>query len=122
MLDVDLTEGWAVHDDGVDVLITGPGQLEISLLHFDVAQLSYDEPTEPELLGTLKQLIWRYPLIQPPTPDSELQLIITIDAGDDEPVPLHMLHIGTRISWALPPTAGWSLSGYFSGDPVAYEQ
>jgi hypothetical protein len=58
----DLTEGWAIDDDGVDVLLTGPGGLEISLPAFDVARLVHEAGLSPVTIGSLRQLGWTYPL------------------------------------------------------------
>ena len=54
----DLTEGWALDDNGVDILISGPGGLEITLPTFDSAHLVHEGALSPVGIGSLRQLGW----------------------------------------------------------------
>jgi hypothetical protein len=105
----DLTEGWAIDDDGVDVLLTGPGGLEIAFPAFDVARLIHEEGLSPVTIGSLRQLGWTYPL-----GDVDLQYLATWDTEAPDHPAEHRLHVGNAVSWQLPETVGTRLQAWFA--------
>ena len=113
MLTLDLSEGWWLEDDGRDVLLTGPGGLEISLPSFAVSRLSHAETMPADETGTLREITWSYLLDPEPCPDSELRLSSTFDPQQSHAA-LHVLHLGTHTLWSLPDMVGWRLGGYFA--------
>jgi hypothetical protein len=107
----DLTKGWTLDDDGVDVLLCGPGGLEIALSAFDVTRLSHVEGLSPALIGSLRQLSWAYPLGEG---ESELHYIATWDTEAPDAEATHRLHVGTLVLWQLPETVGDRLQAWFA--------
>jgi hypothetical protein len=111
MLTLDLTEGWWLKDDGRDVLLSGPGGLEISMPSFAVRRLSHEE-LPAHATSMLREITYRYLLDPEPCPDSELSLSSTYDPATQSVTPLHVLRLGTHTLWNLPDTVGWLLGGY----------
>jgi len=105
----DLTHGWALDDDGVDVLLTGPGGLEITLSGFDVGRLHHDEGLGPTLAGTLRQLCWSYPL-----GDIEFTYIVTWDMSAPDQAAEHRLYVGNAMLWQLSDAVGTRLQAWFA--------
>ena len=96
------SEGWSLRQEGEDLLIWGPGGLEIVLRHFDQTQIQHNQPISPEAVGDPPQLDWLYTLEEGIT----LHLVST-KSPDEEP--LHRLHLGAegangcwQVSWHLP--------------------
>jgi hypothetical protein len=96
------SEGWSLRQEGEDLLIWGPGGLEIVLRHFDQTQIQHNQPISPEAVGDPPQLDWLYTLEEGIT----LHLVST-KSPDGEP--LHRLHLGAegangcwQVSWHLP--------------------
>jgi hypothetical protein len=125
MHSLDLGEDWTLVDDGCDVVLLGPGRLEIVLTGFDPRQLTHEEGLGPACLGTLRQISWRYPLgsacpwVEPrassgaPSRD-ELQLITTWDTAQADGFRHHRLHVGPAISWTLPDGVGTALGDWLA--------
>jgi len=110
---IHLTNGWFLHDDFEDVLITGPGNLEIVMFSFDVHKLVHTEGLGPEAIGTLRQLSWRYPLTSSANdPDSEWQMISTWDSAAPEVPAQYRMLIGAAVTWQLPEEVGQRLEGW----------
>jgi hypothetical protein len=89
---------WTITEELDDLLICGPGNLEIVLKDFSPMQTLPSNPLPQEMLGSLRQREWSYLL----EPNVELQLISTRDSTNPETPELHMLHIGSRVSWTVP--------------------
>jgi hypothetical protein len=107
----DLTEGWTLADDGMDVVLCGPGGLEITLPNFDLTRLSHEEGLSPELIGSLRQLMWAYPLGEG---EGDLHYIVTWDPKAPDAEAQHRLHVGTAVLWQLPETVGTRLQAWFA--------
>jgi hypothetical protein len=105
----DLTEGWTLDDDGVDVLISGPGGLEITLPAFDVTRLVHEGALSPVVIGSLRQLGWTYPL-----GEIDLQYLATWDTEAPHHPAEHRLHVGNAVLWQLPETVGTRLQAWFA--------
>ena len=105
----DLTEGWAIDDNGVDVLLRGPGGLEITLPAFDVTRLIHEEGLSPVTIGSLRQLGWTYPL-----GEVDLQYLVTWDTEAPDHTAEHRLHVGNAVLWQLPETVGTRLQAWFA--------
>lgn len=118
MQTIDLTRDWWLEDDGQDVLITGPGNLEIALRHFTATKLLHQEGLGPDVIGTLRQLSWRYPVQTQAEGDFEevwLELITTWDSDQADSPQQHVLHAGNHhITWHLPDDVGQRLQGWFA--------
>src|SRR5262249_36576060 len=106
---IDLTNEWWLQDDGIDVLLTGPGNVEIVVPDFDARRLLHEEGLGPDLLGTLRQLSWTYPL-----EGSELQVVSTWDTTRPAHPPRHLLHVGPAVAWVLPDAVGQRLQGWLA--------
>lgn len=108
--------GWSLTDDGEDVCIQGPGRLDIVLRRFEPQRLQHQEGLPPEMIGTLRQLSWRYPVELPDDFSKEcvwLELIATWDSTGGG-VPLHILHLGTNVTWELPQEFSEALQRFFA--------
>lgn len=102
---------WQCRMDDTDLVITGPGSLELILHDFDRSRVEHHEDLGAEVLGTLIQRSWRYPI----EPGIWLELISTEDTGNLDSPALHMLHAGTAISWHLPDAFAEDLHGMMKG-------
>ena len=105
----DLTDGWALDDNGVDVRISGPGGLEITLAAFEVARLVHEEGLSPVTSGSLRQLGWTYPL-----GEVDLQYLMTWDTEAPDQPAEHRLYVGNAVLWQLPETVGTRLQAWFA--------
>ena len=105
----DLTEGWALDDNGVDVRISGPGGLAITLAAFAVARLVHEGVRAPVTLGSLRHLGWTYPL-----GEVDLRYRMTWDTEAPEQPAEHRLSVGTAVFWQLPETVGTRLQAWFA--------
>jgi hypothetical protein len=83
---------WSITHDNTDVLITGPGGLEITLRDFDPALGERDE-LPPETLGSLLQRQWRFPLEDGVWLDG----LSTGDTAALDRPELHRLYVGTCV-------------------------
>lgn len=113
----DLTKGWHLTDDGVDVIIEGPGNLEIVLRDFDARQLAHKEGLEAEVIGTMRQLSWFYPLGRGMPGDIEqswVELMSTWEPSMPDHPTQHTLHVGNHLLWQLPESTGEKLQAWFA--------
>jgi len=90
---------WSIDHHGGDLIIYGPGQLEIILHHFDAAKAQEGWELPARWVGTLVERHWRYPLEE----GVWLEGISIHNTADmlGRP-PTHLLHIGNAVSWHLP--------------------
>jgi hypothetical protein len=95
---------WMLEYLNTDLVITGPGQLQIVLQEFDPDRLRSDHILPPEVLGDLQQGGWSYEL----EPGVTLQLISTRSRHHPGSA-LHVLHVGRQVSWTLPAEFGAQL-------------
>lgn len=79
---------WQVDRKGTDIVIKGPGGLEVVLRNFDPARVQRD----PLLWGRR----WSYPL------DEEGTLLEVTSVVDPERGHEHRLHFGGGASWRIP--------------------
>lgn len=122
-------EDWGIDDDGVDVVLYGPGQLEIVMRRFDVGRLTHEQERDPEILGTLRQIGWTYQLEAPEDGDAgplELSLVLTWDSAQLER-PMHgILYVGEHVSWQMPAPTAQALSAWCARQahrrPVQHER
>src|SRR5262249_50854456 len=82
---------------------------EIVVPDFDARRLLHEEGLGPDLLGTLRQLSWTYPL-----EGSELQVVSTWDTTRPAHPPRHLLHVGPAVAWVLPDAVGQRLQGWLA--------
>jgi hypothetical protein len=90
-------EGWELRQEDVDVILRGPGRLEIVFAHFDAAKVERPEGLPPELIGRTRQQGWAYRLDEATTLE-----LISIWEVEAEASRQHLLHANTRIVWELP--------------------
>ena len=97
---------WRIDHHGGNLVIYGPGQLEIILHNFDTDKAQEGVNLPAKLLGTLIERHWRYPLEE----GIWLEGISIRDAADmlGRP-PTYLLHIGNAVSWHLPKDAAEEL-------------
>lgn len=122
---ITLDAEWFLEDDGIDVLMRGPGQLELLLKHFAPTHLEHTEGLpQGDSRETLRQIAWYCPLDPDGPPDAwSLEFIITWDARPPTPDAdgilleherLYRLHVGPQITWRLSPEAGERLQAWFA--------
>jgi hypothetical protein len=85
---------WTTYEELGDLIIVGPGDLEIVLHDFSPARVEVEEPT---LTGSLAQRTWRYKLEK----GIFLELISTMERNDTRSA-MHCLHIGSFVRWEVP--------------------
>lgn len=105
--------GWWIHEKGQDVLISGPGGLEIDLNPFDADKLEFEEGYVLGTIGRLMRRSWHYPLPEHEG-ESRLSLLLmwaSTVAGNAE---LYKMYLGTHISWILIGDTGHKLWQWFS--------
>lgn len=110
-------EGWDITDDGVDVVLSGPGQLEIVMPRFAVDRLIHEQGLGPEVIGRLRQMGWTYPLDAPEDDDAcavELSLILTWDSTQPDCPVQGMLYVGTHVTWQVPAAAAQAMGTWFA--------
>jgi hypothetical protein len=105
-----MDEQWTLQHDGVDLVIYGPGKLEIVLSDFDPQRTSRSETLPESLLGALLQRACRYPL----EAGYELELISTSNPSTPDTPELHRLHVGTKMTWELPEEFAEQLHDWFA--------
>ena len=96
------SEGWSIRQEGEDLIIGGPGHLEIVVNRFDQTKIQHNEPLSPESVGDSPQIDWLYTL------DEAIALHLVSTKGPDGD-PVHRLHLGAegtkgcwQVSWHLP--------------------
>lgn len=86
---------WDVYYDLDDLIVTGPGGLEIVIRDFRHQRPVHDAPLSEEILGDLIQRSWSVEISE----GVVLQLVTTRRPEGGE---LHLLHVGSMVSWELP--------------------
>jgi hypothetical protein len=96
------SKGWSLSYDGGNLLIQGPGGLEIVVRQFDQTKIQHEEPLSPEVVGDSPQLDWLYAL-----EDGITLHLVSRSSSDGEP--LHRLLLraegeagGWQVGWHLP--------------------
>ena len=113
---IDFGQGWSLEDDGVDVCIMGPGRLEIVLRDFDPKKLVHEEGLPSSILGTLRQISWRYPLESV----TALQLISPWDSSAADAPHQHSRDRANAVTWALSGSVGERLQGWLAQAEEGY--
>lgn len=100
--------GWELRHYGPELLILGPGRLEIMIDPFESQRVRWDfDPLAPALVGDLRQLGWELVL-----PDGvTLQGIMTWrpDFPGDVTQADYQVSVGNYILWTLPASFGAAL-------------
>ena len=99
---------WTVFYEGDDVVLCGPGGLQIMLYDFDAERLER-LPDLPMQEGLFVQRQWRYPLEE----GVWLELISTEHATNTLQT-LHLLRVGTAVAWQLSEESAELLHGCMS--------
>jgi hypothetical protein len=94
-----MTNDWTYSIDGDNLVLCGPGKLEIVCEDFFSAGPFPLNSLPPEALGTLRQRGWAFALQE----GVGLELISTRDTAKPRRAERHSLHIGRQVSWPLPP-------------------
>lgn len=90
---------WRIDHHGGNLMIYGPGQLEIILHDFDATRASEGWELPARLVGALVERHWRYPLAE----GMWMEGISIQNTADMLGRPTtHLLHIGHAVSWHLP--------------------
>jgi hypothetical protein len=94
--------GWSLSYEGGDLMIQGPGGLEIVVCHFDQTKIQHNEPLSPEVVGDPPQLDWLYTL------EGGITLHL-VSSSSPEGEALHRLRVsaegvtgGWQVGWHLP--------------------
>lgn len=100
-------KNWTVEEDGGDLLICGPGELEIVLRDFDPAR-SMSGGLPEEMTGELRTSSVNYFIED----GVEIELV-TVASPDGDGVT--KLHVGNYVSWELPAAFGRRLKALLQG-------
>lgn len=90
---------WRIDHHGGDLMIYGPGQLEIILQNFDAARVQEGYELPARRVGALVERHWRYPLEEGVWLEG-MSIQNTADMLGRPPT--YLLHIGNAVSWHLP--------------------
>jgi hypothetical protein len=94
-----MTNDWTYLIDADNLVICGPGKLEVVCEDFFALPPSLLVPLPSEVLGTLRQRGWIFALQE----GVRLELVSTRDLAHPKRAERHRLHIGSQVSWPLPP-------------------
>jgi len=107
MTSTDLLHGWSLDQDSESVTLYGPGgSFYITLCPFIPSRLTRHQDAG---LFTPTLLSWSYPLEE----GVELQYSST-SMTDSAVTPLYLLHVGTSVTWHLPPETGRRFAAWCS--------
>jgi hypothetical protein len=94
-----MPDTWQItYPNGHDVLIYGPGNLEILLRQFDLSLVVHHNNAMPEIFSNFSQRHWTYPLWL----DVKLRLVSTTSSTPRGRPDLHSLSLGCPwVKWTL---------------------